>query len=80
MQHMRFALFRGNIFLNLIREEYHAHFIVVLDSGESECSGYLGDHIALHLRLATEIAAARHIYEQHHGQFAFFFKNLDIRP
>ena len=66
MQHVRFTFLGRNEFLDLIGEEDHAHFIVVLDRGESECSSYFGHRVAFHLAHRTEVAAAADIDEQHH--------------
>ena len=79
MQHVALAFLGRDVFFDFVREEDNAHFIVVLDGREGQCGGNFGHAIALERGHRTEIATARHIDQQHHGQFALLLKHLDVR-
>ena len=72
------AFLRRNELLHLVGEEDDSNLVVVLDGGKSQSGGYLGQHLALGLLLRSEIEAATHVNQQHHGQLALLFKHFDI--
>ena len=72
------ALLRRNILLNLVREEYHANLIVVLNGAESQRGSNLRHHVLLHLHLRAKLQRTRHVDQQHHRQLALLLKDLHV--
>ena len=73
------SLLRRNVLLYAIREEDDTYLVIVLNGTEGECGSNLSSQIALHLLHRTEIERPADVYEQHHRQFPFLFKHLDVR-
>ena len=76
-QDMGQSFFWRNEFFDLIAEKDHPDFIIVLDRAKGKNSCDLGDHFLFQLMLCSELIGTAHIDQEHHGQFAFFIKNLN---
>ena len=79
VQNMFFPFFGRNKLFYFIGEEYHPDFIIILNRRKSQRGSNLGHHIALDGLACTEILTGGNVYQQHHGEFALFFKNLHKR-
>ena len=79
IENMLSSFLRRNVLLDTVREEDDTYLVIVLNGTEGECGSNLSSQIALYLLHRTEIERPADVYEQHHRQFPFLFKHLDIR-
>jgi hypothetical protein len=79
IENMFSSFLRRNVLLDTVREEDDTYLVIVLNGTEGECGSNLSSQIALHLLHRTEIERPADVYEQHHRQFPFLFKHLDVR-
>ena len=78
VQQVAAALLGRNEFLDLAAEEQGAHLVVVDGGGEGEDGRDFGHQVFFRLAGGAEQARAAHVDEQHHREFAFLFKDLDV--
>ena len=79
IKNMFTTFFRRYKFLYSIREKNNTYLIIVLNGRECQCCSNLGHHILFHLLNSTKLQTTGNIYHQHHCQFTFFLKHLNIR-
>ena len=78
IEYMLSSLLGWYEFLDLVGEEYHPDFVLVLDGRKRECSRHFGSHLAFGLADGAEIEASGHIDHEYDSQFSFLLEDLDI--